>query len=244
MSGNLLFASWARFPGYQGTVSVPYTYQARETAYDRNSPLVTKTGSRTYGFYSHPGLSTSIKIDDTATPFLSYLARTFPEELNKALGALGWMLKNEIQDSIYGANPPGASWPPLSDIQTYRVLDDVKREKMGKKLRAPATNPFGALVRAVGYRRDKHAMKVQIGWLSASAASWALKLQKGFSTEVTPQMRRFFAASGLGIPKGGTIETPGRDLIGPIFEHMHPQFGPFLERKVGEYLRGAAKRAA
>jgi hypothetical protein len=196
---------------------------------------------RNYSF-SDAKTGTMVTVQDGVTPFLTYLAKSFPKEFTKALGSVGWWLRKRIQDAAYEENPPHTNWPPLSDIQRLRTLDDVKRERLGKSLRTPATHAFGALVKAVGYKRDKTLMRVRVGWLSSSAASKAAKLQAGFSTQVTGKMKRFFAASGLGIPKGATIETKGRELIRPVFEDSREEIGRRIETKISEYLGRSESR--
>jgi len=194
-----------------------------------------RIGDRDYPFYSKASGS-MLEIKDGVTPFLAYCARTFPNELNKALGHIGWWMRRKIQDAVYEEDPPGANWPAISDIQRMRTLDDVKRERLGKQLRAPATHAFGQLVKAIGYKRDKTLMRVRIGWLSKAAAAKAAKLQAGFSTPVTGKMKRFFAAAGLGIPEGGTIRTEGRELIRPMFETSRQEVMERIEMKIEGYL--------
>ncbi len=188
---------------------------------------------------SYPFLSggTTIRITDTALPFLAFLARNFPAEVNKALGHVGWWLRGEMQEAVYRDAPPsGGMWPSLSMIQRLRTLDDLKGA-----FKSPATHAFGKLVKALGYRRDKRLMMVQVGWLSKASAFRAAILQKGFSTRVTPRMRRFFAAAGAGIPSG-RIESPGRDLINPVFTANRREIGRRIERKVGEYLNNTGRK--
>ncbi len=183
-----------------------------------------------------------LEIRDGVTPFLAYCARTFPNEMNKALGHIGWWMRKRIQEAVYKEKPQGTHWPALSDIQRMRTLDDVKRERLGKSLRAPATHAFGQLVKAVGYKRDKALMRVRIGWLSRAAAAKAAKLQAGFSTPVTLKMKRFFAAAGLGIPEGGSIRTEGRELIRPMFEASQREVMQRIEDKIHSYLFRAERK--
>ncbi|MBC16555.1 MAG: hypothetical protein CL942_05830 [Desulfovibrio sp.] len=205
------------------------------------TPIDTVTiGDRKYPFYSK-ATGSMIEIRDGITPYMSYLVQTFPDELNKALGHIGWWMRRRIQDAVYEEDPPGTNWPELSDIQRLRTLDDIKRERLGKRLRAPATHAFGQLVRAIGYKRDKHLMRVRVGWLSKAAASRAARLQAGFSTPVTPKMKRFFAAAGLPIPSG-SIKTEGRELIQPVFDATKGEVMQRIEDKVHGYLFKTEKK--
>jgi hypothetical protein len=218
--------------GFDGYVTLPTQWV--------NKDGETKIRMRNYEFFTKNGSMVTVK--DGVTPFMAYLAKTFPKEFTKALGSVGWWLRKRIQEAAYSENPPHAHWPALSDIQQLRTLDDLKRERLGKKLRDPATHAFGALVKAVGYKRDKALMRVRVGFLSQDAAAKAARLQAGFSTKVTDKTRRFFAAAGLGIPKGETIETEGRALIQPVFEASKKEIGVRIETKISEYLGRSERR--
>ena len=206
---------------------------------DSPSTLTLKSG-RTYPFIAERTGATLFKINDTTTPLLDFLALSLPKEFNKALGSLGFWIRNELKGGVDKGGPTGLDWPDLSRVQSYRILDDAK----GGKQRAPATHPFSTLNRALAYKLNKDSMSVHIGWLSKSAARYGARLQAGFDTPITEKMRRFFYAADFGLIKTGSIRTPGRPLMLPVFEHVEAQIPQRIEAKIAEYLDKADRQFA
>jgi len=191
---------------------------------------------RRYRFY---GNDTFVRIRDEAHPWLQHMAREFPSELNRALRHVGWWARKELRSAIFEGGVAGSSWPPLSDVQQMRRIDDLKG-----RLRNPRTHPFGSLVRAIGYKHEPAIMRVRVGWLSRSAAAQGAKLQKGFTTQITPKMRRFFWAAD--IPLSGSkavFRTPARPLFDPFFMANRRKIYARIESRILYYLNKSKKRA-
>jgi hypothetical protein len=205
------------------------TQNADETVYIRG---------RQYGFYREGG--TLFKVNDMATPFLAELARMFPAELNKALGSLGWVLRKEVRAAIMAGGPPGTSWPKSAGIgKLHRKGDQAWRTRSAN----PNSGLFGHLYMAVGYKRDKANMRVSIGFLSKESVRLAVWLQQGFETPITAKMRRLFSARNLKISGKGSIVTPARPLIAPVFRAVEDQIVPYIEAKIASYLAEKKPRA-
>ena len=205
------------------------------------TPTITTLSGRSYQFVPDKSGGTLFRINDTAQPWLAMLARGFPTELTKALASIGFWIRGELKNAVNQGGPAGQNWPELSRVQTYRTLDDLKGSN-----RNPATHPFSTLGRAIGYRQVTQSMYVAIGWLSKSAARYGAKLQAGFETPITPTMRRMFFAAGVGLVKTGSITTPARPLMSPVFQQIQDQIPGRIESKIADYLRrlGQNLRAA
>ena len=108
------------------------------------------------------------------------------------------------------------------------------------------------LIHILSWRFKKHFYSVlnfalpNRGWLSKSAARYGAKLQAGFETPITPTMRRMFFAAGVGLVKTGSITTPARPLMSPVFQQIQDQIPGRIESKIADYLRrlGQNLRAA
>ncbi len=180
---------------------------------------------------SRPFFEAGVEIKDESAPYLNHLAKTFPHELNRALRHIGWWMRKEMQDAVYRGGPASARWPRLSQIHASRTIDDAKG-----RFKAPATHPYGRLIRALGYRHDAAAMSVRIGWLSRAAAQQAEKLQQGERVQVTEKMRRFFWAAGVPLTTS-TINVPARPLIEPMFFEKRREIHARIEKRVLRNLR-------
>lgn len=192
--------------------------------------------ARSFEFFDGGG--TFVRINDTAEPYLSYLARRFPSEVNRALRHVGWWLRKELQDAVYQGGPDGHPWANLSSPHVRRVFDDLKGFP-----RSPRTNPFGLLVRAIGYKHEAGNMRVRVGWLSRSAATRGGELQRGFTKTVTPKMRRFYWAAGVPLKKETReIRVPARDLFTTMFFLKRREINERIERRVLELLRKSNQR--
>ena len=204
---------------------------------DDITPSVNIKG-RDYRFYASGG--TLFKINDTATPYLAMLVRTFPVEVNKALGSLGWTLRTKMREAMR-AGGVGGGWPKHAGIG--RLNQKVGDRARSTRAANPHTGLFGHLYMAIGYRRDKANMRVQIGFLSKRSANLAARLQEGFETPITEKMRRLYSLRGLKLSAKGSIKTPARPLVAPVYQAVQGQIGPFIEAKLLEYLNRSRRFA-
>lgn len=188
--------------------------------------------NRNYGFFDAGG-GTIVRIEDNVEPYLTHLARTFPDEFNRALRHVGWWCRQELQNAIYQGGPEGHHWPELSEVQKYRKIDELKG-----RTRPPAVHPFGKLVKAIGYKHEQSLMRVRVGWLSSAAAQLGAQVQRGDTTKVTPRMRRFFWAAGIPLGKD-YIRIPARELFKPFFVARERDIHTRIETRIFLYLKKA-----
>ncbi len=187
---------------------------------------------RKYSFYD--GGQTLFRINDTTSYAMAMLARTFPAELAKAMGSLGWIVRKKLREAIRAGGPPGTSWAKSADVGKLKQRGD-------RAWRTRASNPnagslFGHLYQAIGYKREKADLRVRIGWLSTESVRYAIWVQQGFSTSITTKMRRLFSARGLKLSGKGSVTTPPRPLVEPTHRNLEGQYVPYLEMKIASYL--------
>jgi hypothetical protein len=210
--------------------------------YDYGEGLVTTSSGRQYPFHSDSGGGSFLRINDTAKPWLAYLARNFRTEFARSLSRIGYWLRKEMRDAIESGGPAGASWPGRSNVQQLRMLDRKKKSRRSLL----QYGQFGRLIKAVGYKADREELRVQIGWLSATAAPLAAKLQAGFETPISEKMRAMFFAAGSALAKSGSIADPARPLVRPLFEQVEAEIPRRIEAFIIQYLDragGSAKAA-
>jgi hypothetical protein len=194
-----------------------------------------KIKGRTYPFYA-PSVSGGgfLQVNDTTAPYMAMLARTFPGEFARALKALGYMLFKRTRDAMRSGGVGGTRWQELSGVGkiNQKIGDRARKTRSAN----PNTSYFGHLYKAVGYRMDADNLRVQIGFLSYQSQAYATKLQDGFDTSITSRMRRQFSAAGLKLSGKGSIHTPGRPLIAPVFQESLAEMKPFIEQRITGYL--------
>lgn len=178
---------------------------------------------------------TRFKVTDSSVPMLAALLREFPNDLNRALGSVGYWLRAVIRGALNHGGRPYASWRERAGISIPHGRRKGDEARSG--VNSTPDQPFGALVQAVGYLREKAKFQVSIGWLSKAAARLGGMLQAGFRTRVTHRMRRKFIKSGYSLGAKPEIETPARPLIRPVYNAMLPRIGPRIEARIQKYLR-------
>lgn len=196
---------------------------------------------RRYGFYDGGG--SLFIINDGITPYMAMLARTFPKELTRALGSIGYETKRELQAIMKaGSGPAGTAWKPLSEsvwLQFSRYEGRQKKLGLSERGKMGTGALFGKLTRAVGYKREKDLMRVRIGFLSLSAAKLMMNLQQGFQTDVSSALRRKFNTGALQ-GAGDEIKTPARPLIAPHYRNIEGGLARRIEDKISGYLAGSS----
>ena len=186
--------------------------------------------------YPFIDVGTMIRINDEAQPYLAHLARTFPNEFNRALRHVGWWLHRELKEACYKGGSPGQHWPELSLVQKGRWFEYASGRR---NIRSLTPWAFGRLVYAIGYKHEPEKQRVRIGWLSKSAARRAAELQQGFETKITPKMRRFWWALDAPLSKKTTLRTPARPLIEPMFKAKEHEIKERIEKRILGYLKKA-----
>ncbi len=209
------------------------------------------TGTRTI-------TGSSVKLIDTASPFVKMVARDFPKSIQRGLKSTGWWMQQEIKAGIRSGAPGGQRYEAFSKIKNLsNTYDTIKLNRLSKKTgkqkfvrsrhiinemvrEKGRHSPLGRLVNAVGYQYYTDGQRVIVGWLSASAIDIGTKLEQGFTTSVTPKMRKMFIASGLKLGKS-VIKTPKRETYGPIYQAKQAAAGQYFESKLYQYIQGGGK---
>lgn len=206
-----------------------------------------------------------ITITDSATPYLEYLARTKPDWMRKAMKSMGYMMSKAIKEGIKSGAPGGKKYasfmPPAMRAQleaafgakvrrAYRQGGKADREGWtyksrdeliagGVKAGTVGYTPLGKMYRAVGYQYDAKSESVKVGWLSNSAKKLGEQIEKGYTKEITENMRKKLYAHGFQLAKGKTtFVIKPRETFGPMRVVLQPKLVPFLEKKIGEYALG------
>lgn len=159
-------------------------------------------------------MNITVEYKDNATPFLNYIIANNPKWKTSALKSAGWRTSQELKKGIRSAAPGGSPYEPLHlDNKKRRALEKI----MGGKVRRNYP-PMGQLQKAIGYYGTMASRGVvPVGWLSKTAVYLGDKQQKGYSTEVTPKVRRMFAAAGIKLSKNKSrLQTPSRKTFAPM----------------------------
>jgi hypothetical protein len=81
-------------------------------------------------------------------------------------------------------------------------------------------------------------MRVDVGWLSASAQRLGYMVQRGANVPVTGKTRRLYAVAKRKLPL--SIEIPARPLMREAYESRQAELVDLFQSKVARYVeRGA-----
>ncbi len=210
-----------------------------------------------------------ISIEDGATPYLKYLANTFPNEMRKALKSLGWWMQQKMKKETLAGAPGGVTLSPLSGIQRVRLLDAIKRRKKTKAGKFSGTarpmkaaylaatedmKPYGKkLPNAIRYVYSDAEMAVTFGFVTPSAKSFGRMMAGGWRGKanvwgskgnqvVTEPMRKLFAAAGIFLKRGSVLRSPARPMVDPILARYRSDIPVYIEDKVSAWLRKSLAR--
>lgn len=185
-------------------------------------------------------MNITVEYKDEATPFLNYIIQNRPKWKATALKSAGWRTSQELKKGIKSAAPGGAPYEPLHlDNTKRRALERV----MGGKIRRNYP-PMGQLQKAIGYY-GKMADKgiVPVGWLSRTAVYLGDKQQQGYKTEITPKVRRLFAAAGIKLSKNKRVlSTPSRKTFAPMEAMLSRIARDQFASKLISYFNGNTER--
>ncbi len=195
-----------------------------------------KLKGRHYAFYApSAGGGAFVQVNDSTSPYMAMLARTFPSEFARALKALGYMLFKRTRQAMMDGGVGGTRWQELSGIK--RINGRIGDGAWSTRSRNPNDRFFGHLYKSVAYRLDAANLRVQIGFLSYHSVLRAKQLQEGFDTPVTSKMRRQFNRADLKLSGKSSIHTPARPLISPVFWASQAEIKPFIEERIMGYLQ-------
>jgi hypothetical protein len=213
--------------------------------------------SKIYTFDNKP--ASNFMIVDTATPFLKKVAAENPSYLRRAVRHTGWWLQKSIKYEIRQGIPGGKPYTPFSKLKNVRSETEIVflnriSKKTGKQkqirrrvgasrlVRETTHKPLGKLANAVGYKFYPDSIRSVVGWLSLSAQSVGTKMEKGYTINVTPKMKRMYAASGFPLNKS-QIDVPARPTFDPIFKEKSGQIVQHLEKRVWQYIEQAGAKS-
>jgi hypothetical protein len=176
---------------------------------------------------------TNVTVLDQAGPVLRRLARELPNEYNRALRHLGYVLQREIKTGMRSGAPAGQSWPETS--QATAALRRLHRA--GARRQRVAGGKLKNLIR---YRHDKNRRRVDIGWIDdRKVRRLAWRFQEGATQVTTHRQRRLYGKAKL--PVGAEIVTPPRPAIAPIYEKMQPQMESIMLKRIDGYINNTTK---
>ena len=186
-------------------------------------------------------LQTTVEIDDSFSPFIQMIIRNKPKWVADALKSAGWKSSTRMKKEIRSGAPGGRKYARLSLTgEKRRRLETVS----GGRVKGKYTI-MGDLSKAIGYEgRLAVTGVVPTGWLSSSAPYLGRKLQSGFETPVTPEIRRLYAAAGLKIGKKKKfLKTPARPTLDPMHSLIQRIAQEQFAAKIESYLNGNTTRS-
>lgn len=165
-----------------------------------------------------------VSIEDGVTPLLQLMYLDAPNTFLRAARHVGYRTQKRLKEEIRSGTVAGRS------IKEQSFLPKSKRDAIQKRFEGDSDQlsqhyrrkkrftgrikSHQNLVRAIGY--EKRNDRIEIGWLSRSAAKWAEMVQEGKTTVVTPKMKRYLSSIGLATNKR-TIRMPRQNIIEPFF---------------------------
>ncbi|WP_196603302.1 hypothetical protein [Pectinatus haikarae] len=181
-----------------------------------------------------------IEYDDMAVPYLKDLVANNPKWIASALKSAAYQSQKLIKSGIQSGAPGGESYTPLMPDKLRKALEMV----LGGNIKSHYQT-MGRLKQAVGYdktRADEGV--VTVGWLSGSAVNLGSKQQEGFTTEVTDNVRRAFAAAGIKLAKGKTeLTIAARPTFPPILPDVNVTAMQTVQAKLVSYICGNNARS-
>lgn len=174
------------------------------------------------------------------------LLRQFPEHAERAMASAlsseGYRLKNLLQKAVAEGGVDGG-WPKLNPhtgvlsrrrsrgggTQTVKNYRMVWRGPKGQKTRvrqyrqvmlSKKQKPLARLRGGIRYQVDRRDMSVVVGFVNTRVRLMQLARfhAEGFSTPITPRMRKMFFAMGFPVARDRKyVTTPARPLVGPVF---------------------------
>lgn len=183
-----------------------------------------------------------LEFKDEASPFLEMLVKNNPKWQIDALKSAAWLTSRVIKREMKTKAPGGKQWAPMSLTgKKRRALEIITGGKVASRYTL-----YGRLVQAIGYEGRLAAIEgaVPVGWLSWQSQQLGEKLQEGFTTDVTPKVRKLYAAAGLKISKHKVaLVTPARPVLDPMKNKLAYVATKQFEKKILSYMMGNTTRS-
>jgi len=181
-----------------------------------------------------------VEFKDEVGPFLKVMQRTLPEEYRRSLFGLGGFFRKRVKEAFATGKAGHVTWPPGSGLKVVKSTGLLKRRRSKRQ--------GGRLSGPIGFRVDKSALTVRIGWLSKSAAVLGDDFERGQRTEVTEKTRARFFAAGLALSRSTeTVRQPKRPIFVPVLKRYGKEIPVLIEKGIEKALvksESKAKRAA
>lgn len=196
-----------------------------------------------------------ISVADEISPAVKRMLEHNKVYLRHITKSLGWYIQKEIKQAVRKGELKGATVGWEKEWFTHGNISPRKELQGGRA----STYLYGQMLRAIGYQYMPSSLSTAIGWTSKSSASYGRLNEEGGMQMVTPAIRKkYYEAYEREVKKYGkeavyakndkmfiyplkkskkTLETPSRPIFAPMFKKLNPEFAPYIEKKVEEYMR-------
>lgn len=179
----------------------------------------------------------------------------------KATVSAGFELRGRIKEGMKAQAPAGEAWPAAHPWTRHGSLRNIWGwRRRGSKTTWSATRymrkrtrmslggdkrPLARLVNAVRLRQEwasslgsqSTSARVRIGFLGRRSGFLAGYHAEAHAQRVTPRMRRFLFAAGLGI-RAGSLKIPARPAVEPVYRRYGGRVPAFVRSRVAAALAG------
>lgn len=195
-----------------------------------------------------------ISVADELSPAIKRMLEHNKVYLRHVTKSLGWYIQKEMKDAVRKGKLKGTTEGWSKEWFTHGEIGPRKELQGGKA----STYLYGQMLRAIGYQYMPDSFSTLIGWTSKTSAMYGRLNEEGGEQQVTSLIRkRYYEAYKREIKKYGaktvlnhddkrfiyplkkdttTLHTPARPIFAPMFDSMQHDFGPYIEKKIAEYM--------
>ena len=172
-----------------------------------------------------------IDVKDSISPAIKRALEHNEKWLRWVSKSVGWYAQKRIKEEVKTGSPGGENYEERLPVRARKALVPSAPRQW-----------YGKLIKAVGYEYVNGV--VRVGWTSQSSAIEGEKQEEGFSRQVTPTLRNWWAAavtrSGGALHNLGSgkskIDVPERPVFVPMQHVLDNELGPYVEEKVEKYM--------
>ncbi len=166
-----------------------------------------------------------INVSDEISPMLLRMLEHNKAYMRHVTKSLGYMFQKETKAGVSSGSPGGETFP---ERLPYKLRKAVGKAGFGW---------YGKMVRAIGYAYNANSGTVDIGWTSSTAAMYGRIQEFGVTKDVTPNMRKHWAAAGYPLsPFTQELEVPARPVFDPMAAKLEPEIPSYVEKKLESYM--------